>query len=90
MKAAVWYGQKDIRVEEIDRICYLIAHHHTYYNVDGLDYRILLEEDTHTDMFFLCWLRQQSQSTQTVLYEHSYHSNLTYYHHRGCPKARVG
>lgn len=29
----------------IDRVCYLIAHHHTYTNVDGLDYRILLEAD---------------------------------------------
>ena len=31
--------------EEIDRILYLIAHHHTYTNVDGVDYRILLEAD---------------------------------------------
>lgn len=30
---------------ETERICYLIAHHHTYDNVDGLDYRILLEAD---------------------------------------------
>ena len=30
---------------ETDRICYLIAHHHTYDNVDGLDYRLLLEAD---------------------------------------------
>ena len=29
----------------MDRICYLIAHHHTYDNVDGLDYRILIEAD---------------------------------------------
>ena len=29
----------------IERVCYLIAHHHTYENVDGLDYRILLEAD---------------------------------------------
>lgn len=31
--------------EEVERVCYLIAHHHTYENVDGLDYRILLEAD---------------------------------------------
>lgn len=30
---------------DMDRICYLIAHHHTYTNVDGIDYRILLEAD---------------------------------------------
>lgn len=29
----------------IDRVCYLIAHHHTYTDVDGMDYQILLEAD---------------------------------------------
>ena len=29
----------------IDRVCWLIAHHHTYTRVDGLDYQILLEAD---------------------------------------------
>ena len=29
----------------IDRICYLIAHHHTYDGIDGMDYQILLEAD---------------------------------------------
>lgn len=29
----------------IERVCYLIAHHHTYTNVDGIDYQILLEAD---------------------------------------------
>ena len=36
---------QEISVDEIERICYLIAHHHTYDKVDGLDYRILLEAD---------------------------------------------
>ncbi|WFR60142.1 HD domain-containing protein [Anaerocolumna sp. AGMB13025] len=31
--------------ELIDRVCYLIAHHHTYSNMDGLDYQILVEAD---------------------------------------------
>ncbi|MDD6275458.1 MAG: HD domain-containing protein [Clostridia bacterium] len=35
----------DVTDEEIDRVCFLIAHHHTYTDVDGLDYRILLEAD---------------------------------------------
>lgn len=30
---------------QIDRICYLVGHHHTYNGVDGLDYQILLEAD---------------------------------------------
>lgn len=29
----------------IDRVCYLVAHHHTYTNIDGIDYQILLEAD---------------------------------------------
>ena len=29
----------------IDRVTFLIAHHHTYSGVDGVDYQILLEAD---------------------------------------------
>ena len=29
----------------IERVCYLIAHHHTYSGVEGMDYRILIEAD---------------------------------------------
>lgn len=35
----------DVTEYEVDRVCYLIAHHHTYDSVDGIDYRILLEAD---------------------------------------------
>lgn len=35
----------EVSAPEVDRICYLIAHHHTYDHVAGLDYRILLEAD---------------------------------------------
>lgn len=35
----------EVTPEEIERVCYLIAHHHTYTDVDGEDYRILLEAD---------------------------------------------
>lgn len=31
--------------EQIDRICFLIAHHHTYKNIDAQDYQILVEAD---------------------------------------------
>lgn len=31
--------------EDIARICYLIGHHHTYTNMDGMDYQILVEAD---------------------------------------------
>ena len=29
----------------LERIAYLVSHHHTYTDVDGIDYRILLEAD---------------------------------------------
>ena len=29
----------------MERISWLVAHHHTYTNVDGIDHRILLEAD---------------------------------------------
>ncbi len=31
--------------EVIDRVCWLIAHHHTYTDIIGADYRILVEAD---------------------------------------------
>lgn len=29
----------------VDRVCYLIAHHHTYTDIEGDDYQILIEAD---------------------------------------------
>ena len=29
----------------IQRVCYLVGHHHTYESIDGLDYQILVESD---------------------------------------------
>lgn len=31
--------------EKIERICYLVGHHHTYNMIDGLDYQLLVEAD---------------------------------------------
>lgn len=30
---------------DIDRLCYLVGHHHTYTDIDGMDYQILVEAD---------------------------------------------
>lgn len=35
----------------IDRVCYLIAHHHTYNNIDSIDYQILVEADFLVNMY---------------------------------------
>ena len=36
---------------QIERIKFLIAHHHTYVGVDGLDWRILLEADFLVNLY---------------------------------------
>jgi len=41
----------EVTEDETERICSLIAHHHTYDNVDGIDYRILLEADFLVNAF---------------------------------------
>ncbi len=41
----------DLSGSMIDRICYLIGHHHTYTNVQGMDYQILLEADFLVNAF---------------------------------------
>ena len=35
----------DFQKEDIERICYIVGHHHTYKNIDELDYQILVEAD---------------------------------------------
>ncbi len=35
----------------IARVCYLVGHHHTYENIDGLDYQILVEADFLVNIF---------------------------------------
>lgn len=35
----------DLKTEMLERIIYIVCHHHTYTNVKGLDYQILLEAD---------------------------------------------
>ena len=35
----------------IERVCYLVGHHHTYTNIDGIDYQILVEADFLVNMF---------------------------------------
>lgn len=37
--------------EDIERVCYLVGHHHTYKNIDGIDYQILVEADFLVNFF---------------------------------------
>ncbi len=47
--------------EVIDRVSYLVAHHHTYTDIDGMDYRILVEAD------FLVNLYENQSSREAIL-----------------------
>ena len=44
----------------IDRVCWLIGHHHTYTDVNGIDYQILIEAD------FLVNLDEGGASSETI------------------------
>jgi len=45
----------------IDRVCYLVGHHHTYNKIDGLDYQILIEAD------FLVNMYEENMSNDAIL-----------------------
>lgn len=60
MLEEIGYGE-----ELVDRVCYLVGHHHTYTNIDGADYQILVEAD------FLVNLFEGGESREAI--EHAYH-----------------
>ena len=35
----------------VERVSYLVGHHHTYDNIDGMDYQILVEADFLVNLF---------------------------------------
>lgn len=45
IKAREFLELHGVQENIIDRVCYLIGKHHTYTNIDGMDYQILVEAD---------------------------------------------
>ena len=45
---------------QIERVCWLVGHHHTYHDIDGIDYQILIEAD------FLVNLYEDNLSLETA------------------------
>ena len=41
----------ELEGEDVDRICYLVGHHHTYTHIDGIDYQILVEADFLVNLY---------------------------------------
>ena len=38
-------GPLGLPAEDVERICFIIGHHHTYKAIDGIDFQILVEAD---------------------------------------------
>ncbi len=51
----------------IERICYIIAHHHTYSAIDDVDFQILVEADLMANFY------EDNMSKEDILY---YYDNL--------------
>ena len=41
----------DLPEDVIDRVCFLVGHHHTYNGIDGLDWQILVEADFLVNLY---------------------------------------
>ena len=37
--------------ELVERVCHIVGHHHTYTNIDGIDYQILVEADFLVNLY---------------------------------------
>lgn len=40
-----FYEEFHLTEEQLERICYIVAHHHSFSGVQGMDYQIMLEAD---------------------------------------------
>lgn len=47
--------------EQVDRVSYLVGHHHTLHNIEGIDYRILIEAD------YIANASENGYDTKTIL-----------------------
>ena len=55
------FNKTDIKENVLDRVLYLIAHHHTYNDIDGLDYQALVEAD------FIVNLEEEKSDRDAIL-----------------------
>lgn len=51
MPAKIMLADLGFASNVIERVCYLIAHHHTYDKIDGKDYQILVEADFLVNLY---------------------------------------
>ena len=53
----------------IDRVLFLIAHHHTYNEIEGIDYQILVEADFLVNLFEDGSSREAAQKVQKNIFK---------------------
>lgn len=54
--------QAGVQPAVIERVLYLIGHHHTYTEISGMDYQILVEADFLVNLYEDCLTGQQAQT----------------------------
>lgn len=59
----------ELPAEILERICFLIGHHHTYQAVDGTDYQILIEADFLVNAFEDGMSQKQIASVRTKVFK---------------------
>jgi HD superfamily phosphodiesterase len=55
--------------ETVDRVCHLIGHHHSYGEIDGLDFQILVEADFLVNIYEDSMGREAIQSIQSKYFK---------------------
>ena len=58
----------DFPTEVTERVAYLVGHHHTYTDIDGMDYQILVEADFLVNFFEGCTPKEQIEATGKRLF----------------------
>ena len=59
-------GELGFEEADINRICYLVGHHHTYADIDGIDYQILVEADFLVNFYELFCFSKNERSILPV------------------------
>ena len=59
----------ELTTDMLERICFLIGHHHTYQAVDGMDYQILIEADFLVNAFEDSMSQEQINSIRTKVFK---------------------
>lgn len=54
--------------EFIYRVAYLVGHHHSYDEIDGLDYQILIEADFLVNMYEEAYSQEQIESVYQKIF----------------------